>query len=124
MYAYARAHSILAKAAERGLTPATTPTDLSEVERSLARIMNRLPELVLDMARDYGVHRLTFFGQELAKTFTEFYEAERIIDLPLDQAQHKLLVVRQFIVFMDVYWGLLGIEPQQRMEPQAQSKSA
>ncbi|HSX01701.1 MAG TPA: arginine--tRNA ligase [Candidatus Saccharimonadia bacterium] len=116
MYAYARAHSILAKAAERGLTPAAASTQLNETERALVRAMTRLPELITEMVADYGVHRLTFFGLELAKLWTEFYEDQRIIDLPAEQAQHKLLVVQRFVVFMDVYWSLLGIEPQQRME--------
>ncbi len=116
MYAYARANSILAKAAERDLMPGKSTGELSDTERTLVRGMSRLPDLVRDIAEDYGVHRLTFFGLELAKLFTEFYDSERIIDLPKDRAQQKLYVVEKFVTFMDVYWSLLGIEPQRRMD--------
>lgn len=116
MYAYARAHSILAKAAERGLKPAETPGDLSETEMALIREMTRLPQMVAEMAEDYGVHRLTFYGLELAKLFTEFYERTRIIDMKPKQAADKLYFVAHFVTFMDVYWRLMGIEPQRRME--------
>jgi arginyl-tRNA synthetase len=117
MYAYARAHSIVAKAGERGLTAAIEPpAALSDTERALVRAMTRLPELVSEMTVDYGVHRLTFYGLELAKLWTEFYDSERIIDLPPEKAAEKLYIVQRFITFMDIYWSLLGIEPQQRME--------
>ncbi len=109
MYAYARAHSILARAAERDLKPGLKPGKLTEAEIALTRSMTQLPELVEQMAHDYGVHRLTFYGLELAKLFTEFYESMRIIDLPPAEAAEKLYVVRQFVTFMDVYWSLLGI---------------
>jgi arginyl-tRNA synthetase len=116
MYAYARAHSILAKAADKGLKPATAPGDLSDPERAMVRSMGRLPELLSEIVGDYGVHRLTFFGLELAKQWTEFYDAQRIIDLPAEQAAQKLYIVQRFIIFMDIYWSLLGIEPLQRMD--------
>ncbi len=116
MYAYARANSILAKAAAKGLKPAEGPGDLSEHELAVVRMMSRLPQMVEQMAGDYGVHRLTFFGLEFAKLFTEFYEQVRVIDLPAEEAAAKLYFVQQVVRFMDVYWGLLGIEPQQRME--------
>lgn len=121
MYAYARAHSILAKAAERGLRPAEQPGRLEAAELALVREMTRLPEMVAEMAEDYGVHRLTFYGLELAKLFTEFYEQTRIIDLAPEVAAEKLYFVQRFVTFMDVYWGLLGIEPQRRMEPAAEA---
>jgi len=116
MYAYARANSILAKAADKGLKPGTEPGELNGYELALVKQMSRLPELVEEMAQDYGVHRLTFYGLELAKLFTEFYESERIIDLPELEAHKKLYLIQRFVVFMDVYWSLLGVEPQRRMD--------
>lgn len=121
MYAYARANSMLAKAKEHDLKPAKRSLGLNDAEHALVRGMSRLPELVSQMAEDYGVHRLTFYGQEMAKLFTDFYESERIIGLEPQAAAHKLYVVQQFIVFMDVYWRLLGIEPQRRMDREIQT---
>jgi arginyl-tRNA synthetase len=116
MYAYARANSIMAKAAEQGLTVAGAPGELTGLEVGIVRQMAKLPELVELMAADYGVHRLTFYGLELAKLFQEYYESVKIIGLPVEEAAQKLYFVQQFIVFMDVYWNLLGIEPLKRMD--------
>jgi arginyl-tRNA synthetase len=120
MYAYARANSILEKAAKRDLKPATSAKQLSREEIAMVRQMTRLEDMVPMMANDYGVHRLTFYGLELAKLFTEFYDSARIIDLPQDEAGGRLLLVSRFVTFMDVYWGLLGIVPQKRMEHEPQ----
>ncbi len=119
MYAYARAHSILAKAAEQGLEPATKAGQLSEAELAVVRTMVKLPGLVKDITADYGVHRLTFYGLELAKLFTSFYETTKVIGLPPEEAKTKLYFVQQFVIFMEIYWSLLGIEPQQRMDHEA-----
>jgi arginyl-tRNA synthetase len=115
MYAYARAHSILAKAKERELEPGTTTESLSEAELGLIRLMSRLPELVGEVADDFEAHRLIFFGLEVAKAFQEYYEGTRIIDLEAKEAAQKLYLVQQFIVFMDLYWALLGIKPVARL---------
>ena len=115
MYAYVRAHSILAKAADRNLRPGRTIDQLDARELALVKQMSRLPEMIEEMAEDYGVHRLTFFGLELAKLFQEYYEGVRIVDLPPEEAVGKLYFVGQFLALMDVYWSLLGIEPQRKM---------
>jgi arginyl-tRNA synthetase len=115
MYAYARANSILEKAAGKGLQPAAGEFKLSAAELALTREMAMLPGILAEMAADYGVHRLTFYGLELAKLFTDYYESMRIIDLPEAEAAHKLFAVSQFVRLMDVYWRLMGIEPIRHM---------
>ncbi len=115
MYAYARAHSILAKAKQNELVAASTTDELNAGELTLVRLMSRLPELVYDVSVDFEVHRLSFFGLELAKAFQEYYEGTRIIDLEAKQAAKKLYFVQQYIIFMDLYWALLGIEPVKRL---------
>ena len=115
MYAYARAHSILAKAKERGLEPASSTKALSDHELGLIRQMSRLPQIVAEVASDFEAHRLIFFGLELAKAFQEYYEGTRIIDLEAGEATQKLYFVQQYIVFMDLYWALLGITPFERL---------
>ena len=115
MYAYARAHSIIAKAKERELEPAAATDTLSSDELGLVRLMGRLPDLVGDVAEDFEAHRLIFFGLEVAKAFQEYYEGTRIIDLEATEAVKKLYFVQQFITFMDLYWALLGIEAVERL---------
>jgi arginyl-tRNA synthetase len=115
MYSYARANSILEQARERGLTPISTISALSAQEQALIRQMSRFPELIQEVIDDYGVHRLIFFGLELAQRFHDLYESERIIKLDRAQASRRLYVIERYTVFMRLYWGLLGITPQEKM---------
>jgi arginyl-tRNA synthetase len=116
MYSYARAHSIIDQASKRGLSAINTIQELSPEEVALVRQMVRFPELVAEIATDYGVHRLTFFGIEVARLFHELYENERIIGLDKATASRRLYVMQQYIVFMDTYFKLLGITPIKHME--------
>ena len=117
MYAYVRAHSIIKKARDGGLEAATTaPVELAPLEIKLAKGMAQLPTVLELVATDYGVHRLTFYAQDLAKTFQEYYESERIIGLDAEVAASKLFVVARYIVFMDIVWKIIGITPQTRMQ--------
>jgi arginyl-tRNA synthetase len=116
MYAFARANSILAKAVTLNLNVASNSGQLDDRGLKLIRLMDRLPEMIAVMAEDYGVHRLTFFGLELAKAFTEYYEATRIIDLPKLEAEKSLYIVQQYVEFMKIYWDLLGIKAQTRLD--------
>ncbi len=122
MYSYARANSILEQASLRGLTPLDTVDRLSTEEVALVRHISRFPKLIDDIRADYGVHRLTFFGIELAKLFHDLYESERIIGLDRAAACKRLYVIQRYTVFMRLYFGLLGITPLQKMvsEPPAE----
>lgn len=115
MYSYARANSILNKALEKKLAPALTVDDLSLAEAQLVRKISSFPELIEQISQDYGVHRLTFFGIELAKLFHDFYESVRIIDLPVKEAASKLMVVQKYLIFMKLYFSILGIVPTEKM---------
>lgn len=115
MYTHARAHSILKQAKQKELKIDSKISDLTGVEKLLIKQLLQLPELVAEVARDYQVHKLTFYGIEVAKLFHEWYESARIIDLDPAVAGQKLYLLQQYIVAMEVYWGLLGIKPQESM---------
>lgn len=114
MYAYVRAQSILAKAKEQGIKP-TAVKDLVGVERELTKQMVALPALIEQIAADYGVHRLTFYGQELAKLFHEYYESVNVLKAPEYQQGSRLGFLEHFVQLMEAYWRLLGIEPARKM---------
>ena len=117
MYAYTRAQSIKKQAAKLKLTTATSISTLKPIERSMIRHLSKLPSLVQTIGTEafYEVHKLTFYGMELAKIFHDFYEQDRIIKLPQGQAAEKLYLIDKFITAMKVYWQLLGIAPKDRM---------
>ncbi len=121
MYSYARANSIIDQASSRGLTPISTIVELSEYEVALVRQMSKFPRLIAEIAASYEVHRLTFFGIETAKLFHDLYESERIIDLDKEKACRRLYVVKQYSIFMESYFQILGIAPVKRMERHIES---
>jgi arginyl-tRNA synthetase len=115
MYAYVRACSVLQQAEIKGLLPKAGLTHLAGPERALAKKMSQWPELIKQIGDDYSVHRLTFFGAELAGLFHDYYDTEKIISLPEKAACQKLWIIQQFRIFMRGYWKILGIEPIEKM---------
>ncbi len=115
-YAYARAHSILKKAGEEGLSPnAKISHDLSQKEIELLKKMTELKEIVVKITTNYRVHNLLHAFVDLAQAFHEYYEAERIIELPPEVASSKLAFITKYIEFCDQVFGLLGVMPQEKM---------
>lgn len=115
MYAYARAHSILAEAAKQRLAPAAKLTGVSEPEKQLLKHLLKLPGLVEQIARTHEVHKLTFWGMETAKLFHDYYESERVISADRRQSAEKLLLIERFITVMDTYFDLMGLTPHAKM---------
>lgn len=117
MYSYARANSIMKLADERRISPIDTINDLTGIEKRLVSHMSRLPQLVEDIAMSPSeVHKLAFYAIEAAQAFHDFYEADKIINMPNEAAAKKLFIVQQYIVFMNVLFGLMGISPQIKMQ--------
>jgi arginyl-tRNA synthetase len=130
-YAHARICSVIAKAAE------TLPFDpeggegadffLLTHERELALIKKicDLPFEVQRCAEDYGVHRLTTYAIELARTYHHFYEACRVIqpDQPdLSRARLALCQATE-IALKSVLEDLLGVSAPERMDRADQPKT-
>ncbi|TAK88931.1 arginine--tRNA ligase [Patescibacteria group bacterium] len=117
MYSYARANSILEQASQRDLQPLKPEqmTDLTPSETALIRQLTRLPQLLQEIVGDYGVHRLSFYGVEVAQLFHELYESQKIIDLAPEQAAQRLALIQVYVTFMERYFQLLGITPIKKM---------
>ncbi len=115
MYSYARAHSIIGKAKENDIFSSNSIDYLNEYEINLVKTMSKLPELIKNIASDHEVHKLLFYGSEIARLFQTYYENERIINLPKEVAEKKLYFISQYILFMDQYWAILGILPVEHL---------
>ena len=115
MYAYVRANSIISQAKAKGLKPGKAITALESEEKEIIRQLAQLPQLVENLSSTYEVHKLTFYGIELARRFHDYYEQTRIIDLPQPQAAEKLYFLQQFVTAMQSYWQILGIDPREKM---------
>lgn len=115
MYSYARACSLLKKAKETGLESAAEPGALDTHDLRLIKQLNQLPGLLPEIAEDYQVHKLAFMAHEWAQTFHDYYESAKILDLPREEAQIKLLVIKKYQIALGVLLGILGIEPVESM---------
>ena len=97
-YAHARVSSILRKAAEEGIVIAGADLSLMQHEAELALLqkMLQLPEIVTEATERLAPHHLPHFALDLAKTFTQFYGACRV--LSSDPADAELVRVRLTLV--------------------------
>jgi arginyl-tRNA synthetase len=118
-YAHARIAGILGNAEK--LTLPKVDYDLlgDEKEKELIGELIKLPEIIKSVITDknYPVHYLTFYAQEIAAKFHAFYDKCRVIDeanLELTAARLKLVEATK-IVLVIVMKDLLGIEAPERM---------
>jgi arginyl-tRNA synthetase len=120
-YAHARICSVIAKAEESDLRVTSNPpqTELLTHERELALIKKicDLPFEVRRCAEDYGVHRLTTYAVELARTYHHFYEACRVIqsDQP-ELSRARLAICLATKNALKSALDLLGVSSPERME--------
>jgi len=125
-YAHARICSVLAKAAEAGFSgdqvPAAETHHLLIHPREVALIKKilDLPMEVARCAKDYGVHRLTTYAVELARTYHHFYDACRVIqsDQP-ELTQARIALCQAAAIGLKASFELLGISAPERMDREA-----
>jgi arginyl-tRNA synthetase len=81
-YAHARVVSILRRATEAGLAPATDVSGgvAGAPEAALARVVARLPEVVEDAVWAEETHGVTAYATELATQFHAFYRDAKVVD--------------------------------------------
>jgi arginyl-tRNA synthetase len=133
-YAHARICSVLRKAEEAGLQvlgssgawaehPSTrTLEPLLTHPRELALIKKilDLPWETARCAEDYGVHRLTTYAVELARTYHHFYDACRVIQPEQPElSQARLALCQAALVALRATLDLLGVSAPERMEREA-----
>ncbi len=117
-YAHARIASILRKAAEAGLAPATSVegTLRGAPEAALARAIVRLPDVVEDAVAAEETQGITAYATEVATTFHAFYRDARVVD-PDEPARSaaRLALARATQITLAATLGLLGISAPESM---------
>ncbi len=116
-YAHARICSIFRKAGirESDIEKADLSLLKEVAEIDLIRELNILPELVLDVAQSYEVHKLTTYAKSLADKFHKFYEKCKVIgeDEELQKARLTLLLASKIVLKNTL--DILGIEAPEKM---------
>ena len=126
-YAHARICSVLNRAAEAGfvINAESVKPEVYELlthPRELALIKKTmdLPMEVARCAKDYGVHRLTTYAVELARSYHHFYDACRVIqaDQP-ELTKARIAVCQAVAIGLKATFELLGISAPERMDREA-----
>jgi len=120
-YAHARICSVIAKAAEAGFKPSESSkaADVLSHPREMALIKKilDLPVEVNRCARDYGVHRITTYAIELARTYHHFYDVCRVVQPEQPElTQARLDLCEAARVGLHAALNLLGISAPERMD--------
>ena len=119
-YAHTRLTSILRRAAERGLqvpesAPALAGDRLAPAERALILTIDSLADVLDAVADDLEPHRLAGFCYDLARAFTDFYEACPVLasDSPVRERRLALVDLTRRALAQSL--ELLGIAAPERM---------
>ncbi len=119
-YAYTRICSIFAKI--RNPKPETRNLSTVDVsllgeaeEVALIRHLLKLPELVEEVSRSFGVHAFTTYAMELATLFHKFYEAHRVISDNDKQTKARLALLEAVRITLKNTLDLLGVSAPERM---------
>ncbi len=121
-YAHARICGVIRKAQAEGLSlPTQLTVDQAALlvhpkEQTLIRKILDLPNEVVRCAEDYGVHRITTYATELARTYHHFYDQCRVIqpeEPALSQARLGLCQAARQTLASSL--ELLGISSPEKM---------
>jgi len=117
-YAHARIASILRKAAEVRLAPASqvVGTLSSAPEAALARAVARFPEVVEDAVAAEETQGITAYATELATTFHGFYRDARVVDADApERSAARLALAEAARITLANALALLGISAPDSM---------
>ena len=118
-YAYVRTLSILEKA-EKALGITDVSVDdckhIGDAEKLLIKKIASLKDLLTSIAENHQTHLLTYYIQELAQLFHNYYAHSRILD-PADMATSRARVLMTIILrdTFSIVLELLGISRPQKM---------
>ncbi len=121
-YAHARICSVLNRAKEAGLVAERLTPELPALlsnprELALIKKILDLPMEVARSAKDYGVHRLTTYAVELARTYHHFYDACRVIQVEEPElSKARISLCEAAAIGLRCTFDLLGISAPERMD--------
>jgi len=125
-YGHARICSLLQRAADSGhQTPEELPEDASEIvslltdpaELALIRRMLEMEEQIELAVERLSPHNLTYYAEDLTKTFSVFYENCQVLhsDVPQQLARARLLLILAARTALSRVLGLMGMSAPREM---------
>jgi arginyl-tRNA synthetase len=117
-YAHARIASIMRKAADAGLVPASDVEGWlgGAPEAALARVVARFPEVVEDAVAAEETQGITAYATDLATTFHGFYRDARVVDADApERSAARLALASATRITLSNALRLLGISAPESM---------
>lgn len=119
-YAHARICSIFGNAREQGYEiPAFGEVDVRRLdvpeEMVLIKAISRFPEIVEGAAQTLEPHRITFYLNDLAGVFHNYYNKHRVISKDKDITRARLLLVKSVQTVLRNALGLIGVSAPDKM---------
>jgi arginyl-tRNA synthetase len=112
-YSYARANSVLEKAAQENILP-DPHSKLTEIF-DLEKLLYRFPEVVARSAEEYEPHYIANYLIEVARSFNSFYGNNMIVNKEDKNSGYKVALTFAFAFVMKKGLNLLGIEAPEKM---------
>ncbi|MBU2028547.1 arginine--tRNA ligase [Patescibacteria group bacterium] len=119
-YAHARICSLFKKAEELKIGNSDSVENLSvlnqEKELSLIKELNKFPELIDEIVRDYTVHKLPHYAIKLADKFHSFYNNLKVIDeFDLETTRARLKLINAVKIVLTETLKLIGVAVPEKM---------
>ena len=111
-YAYARASSVIAAAAEAGVKAVVEAPQTSD-ERAVARLLMQFPFVVNRAQESYEPHHVATYAAQLAGLYNGWYAREHVIGT--DAAPRRTAITHAVAITLRNALYLLGIEAPMRM---------
>ncbi|XOU93931.1 MAG: arginine--tRNA ligase [Candidatus Kerfeldbacteria bacterium] len=113
-YAHARICSIIRRAETLEFIPIKRGTTISNEEAKLVKKLLKWPEIIIEVADTYQVHKLTIYATEIAASFHEFYTNCQVIKgKKVDERRLKIMKVAQ--ITLNNVLSSMGISSPERM---------
>jgi arginyl-tRNA synthetase len=115
-YTHARIRSVLRKAHEQNLLPATGTATLGEREAELVKNLSEFPQVVAQAGVEHSPDLIANYVYELAKEFNQYYHDISILKEENAAVKlQRLELLQQIGNVIKTATGLLGIEVPERM---------
>lgn len=113
-YSYARLKSILRKSGSKNYKSQTKNLS-SDLELEIILKLDRFPEVVAKVGREYYPNELAQYLYDLSKSINHFYQSERVLDSEPGVREARLALISTSASVLKTGLNLLGIDTLEKM---------
>ncbi len=111
-YAYARANTIVETVTNSGVALIPDAPE-SDSEREISRLIMHFPHIVARAQREYAVHHIVQYANDLASLYNSWYQKERVVDTP--QVSSRAALTKAVAITLKNALTILAIPVPEKM---------